>query len=238
MLMVVDDFTVSVKPGECVGIMGHSGCGKTTLLRILAGLLSPDSGSVDIQGKDGTIQDHPVAFVFQEPYLLPWRTVYKNVLLTLQITDNEQSRDTVVDHWLSVVGLIESKLKYPHELSGGMRSRCALARALAMETDFLFMDEPFGNLDAATRFELQEVVRRVIRERERIAVIVTHSINEAIFMCDEIFAFKEVCGGVESQDYLRVANPLHDAFSRPADVWESSGADRLRRQIVNFMQQS
>ncbi len=167
-------FSIQIPKYEFVSILGPSGCGKSTLLRILAGLLDPTQGEVK-----RTTQH--LGFVFQDPELLPWRTVHENVRLPLELTQSQGDPDS----WIQRVGLQAAGNLYPRELSGGMRMRTSLARALTRKAECLFFDEPFSALDEPTRFSLQEEVRQ-LQVQSFTALFVTHSLSEALFLSDRI----------------------------------------------------
>jgi NitT/TauT family transport system ATP-binding protein len=179
--------SLAIETGEFVTIVGQSGCGKTTLLKILAGLLTRTAGAVTLRGErvDGPRRD--IGVVFQDPVLLPWRTVLDNVMLPVEVLRLERlpyrsrARDLV-----RLVGLEGFEDKYPHELSGGMRQRVALARALVHDPSLLLMDEPFGALDAMTREFMNLELLRIWQEAKKTIVFITHSIPEAVFLADRV----------------------------------------------------
>jgi NitT/TauT family transport system ATP-binding protein len=190
-LGVLDGISFSVEYGELVCILGPSGCGKTTILRIAAGLIPFDSGTVLINGED--IRKNRdcfknVSVVFQEPRLLPWRTARQNVNLSLELRkDGHDEGDLgAVDAALSMVGLSEFTGAYPHELSGGMKQRVSLARAIVTEPEILFMDEPLTGLDLRNREELQDEIVRIWSQKKVTLLLVTHDPAEAIRMADRI----------------------------------------------------
>ena len=183
----LSDVSLEVAPGEFVTIVGPSGCGKTTLLRIMAGLLRPTSGTVHLLGRPVTGPSRSVGVVFQDPVLLPWRTVLDNVMLPVQVLrlERERYRARALD-LLGLVGLRGFEGKYPHELSGGMRQRVSLARALVHDPALLLMDEPFGALDEMTRERLNIELLELWRRMESTIVFVTHSISEAVFLSTRV----------------------------------------------------
>ena len=184
---VLDDFDLSMEPGEFVSLIGPSGCGKTTALRIVAGLLEQSSGTVVVDGKPSTGPSRDKAIVFQHFNLLPWRTAIDNVAYGLELhgVPKTQRMETAREY-LDLVGLTASASKYPAELSGGMRQRIGIARALAIHPKLLLMDEPFGALDALTREHLQGQLARICAERNLTTLFVTHSIDEAIYLSDRV----------------------------------------------------
>ncbi|MGA3094659.1 MAG: ABC transporter ATP-binding protein [Dehalococcoidales bacterium] len=195
-LAVLDSISFSVEHGEMVCILGPSGCGKTTLLRIAAGLIPFDSGTVLVGGED-IRNNHDylktVSVVFQEPRLLPWRTARQNVHLSLELRkDGHDEGDLgAVDAALSMVGLSEFTGAYPHELSGGMKQRVSLARAIVTEPEILFMDEPLTGLDLHNREELQDEIVRIWSQKKVTLLLVTHDPAEAIHMADRIIVLSE-----------------------------------------------
>jgi len=190
-LGVLDGISFSVRRGELVCILGPSGCGKTTLLRIAAGLIPFDSGTVLVGGEDiRQNRDYlrTVSVAFQEPRLLPWRTARQNVRLSLELRkDGQGERDmAAVDNALALVGLSEFTKSYPHELSGGMKQRVSLARAIVTEPEILLMDEPLTGLDLRNREELQDEIVRIWSQKKVTLLLVTHDPAEAIHMADRI----------------------------------------------------
>lgn len=233
---VIKDVSITIHEGECIGILGRSGCGKTTLLRMLSGLLKPDEGEIGAYNQKNRLSEYPVAFVFQEPYLLPWRSVRDNIKLAYQMSKSKCFPEEELSNLLECIGLKDSAWKYPHEISGGMESRCALARALAVKSNFLFMDEPFGNLDVGTRFELQIVVKEAIIRERRCAILVTHSIEEAIFLCNKIYVFRHFCGGIKNKDYLEIDNDLSQSISNPSKIRGNPQYLGLIDKILSFLE--
>ncbi|MCD0452928.1 ABC transporter ATP-binding protein [Actinocorallia sp. API 0066] len=176
----LEDVTLSVARGEFVAIVGPSGCGKSTLLRLAAGLERPTAGSVAL----GTSS---AAFIFQDPTLLPWRSVRKNVALLTQLAKlPKDERERRVDAAVEAVGLTAFAKQLPRALSGGMRMRVSLARALALEPEVMLLDEPFGALDELTRDEMQSQLLELHRRAEFTAMLVTHSVSEAVYLADRV----------------------------------------------------
>jgi NitT/TauT family transport system ATP-binding protein len=194
---VFSEIDLSIERGEFVAIVGESGSGKTTLLRILAGLEAADAGSVALGGK----QMHGVGtergMVFQEPRLLPWLTVRKNVSLGLELRGLPRPAiERIVGEFLDLVGLGKFASAYPGQLSGGMAQRVGIARALATSPEILLLDEPFGALDAMTRLRLQRELERIWQQRRVTMIMVTHDIEGAVYLADKIVVMSRERDGI------------------------------------------
>jgi NitT/TauT family transport system ATP-binding protein len=186
-VLALSDIDLDIRDGEFVSLLGPSGCGKSTLLKIVAGLLDASAGSVEIDGAVVTAPGPERAVVFQDYALFPWMTVEDNVEFGLEARGVPlDKRRQVSAELLKVVGLQEFAKKYPHHLSGGMKQRVSIARALAVEPQILLMDEPFGALDAQTRSVMQEELLRIWKVYRKTVVFVTHSIEESIYLSDRI----------------------------------------------------
>jgi NitT/TauT family transport system ATP-binding protein len=201
---------LSVPAGAFVSLLGPSGCGKSTLLRIIAGLAAQTSGSVT--WNDETSR-RSIGFVFQEPTLMPWATVWDNVYLPLRLSG--ASRNGVVEHvgsMIESVGLAGFESVYPRELSGGMRMRVSIARALVTRPQLLLLDEPFAALDEITRFRLNEDLLRLWREYECTIVFVTHSVFESVFLSERIVIMTKRPGRVASEVAIELDYPREDSL--------------------------
>ena len=188
-VLALSDVSLDVAPGEFLSLLGPSGCGKSTLLRLIADLLQPTSGAVQVRGKSASRsrRDREYGMVFQSPVLYDWRTVAKNVQLPLEIVGlPRKERDDRTKRLLKLVGLQDFQHKYPWQLSGGMQQRVSIARALSFQPGILLMDEPFGALDEMTRDRLNLELLNVWSETGTTIVFVTHSIPEAVFLSDRI----------------------------------------------------
>ena len=175
--VVLNQISFDVKKGEIVAIVGPSGCGKSTLLNLISGLIQPDSGKIEINGK--------VGYMFQKDHLFEWRTVYKNITLGPEIAKIKIEPEKI-DQILKKYGLYDFKNHYPKELSGGMRQRVALLRTLALDPDILLLDEPFSSLDYQTKITVQDDIYKIIKDAQKTTLLVTHDITEAIAMADRV----------------------------------------------------
>ena len=181
------DMTIQFPKGQLTSLLGPSGCGKTTLLKIIAGLLPPTTGRVTVNGVEVTGPGEERAFVFQDFALMPWASVLRNAAFGLELRGVAKSeRHAIAEKYIEAVGLKGYENLYPHELSGGMRQRVGLARALAVDADVLLMDEPFSAVDEQTRRKFQEDLLDVIKEEGKTFIFVTHSIEEAVYVSHSI----------------------------------------------------
>jgi len=208
------DTSLDVTRGELVCLIGPSGCGKSTLLNVIGGLLRPSSGAVEIAGRPvrGPMP-RDVAFVFQESALFPWNTVFENIVLGMKFQGvTKTERQGRAQRSLAAVGLNEFAQHYPGQLSGGMRQRAALARALSLETGILLMDEPFGALDEQTRMILGEDLSILLANTEKTIVFVTHSLGEAVFLADRVAVFSARPGTIKQIIAVDEPHPRRPEF--------------------------
>lgn len=205
---ILDDVSLEIEKGEFICLLGPSGCGKSTLLNVMAGFLKPTSGEVIIDGKKVEKPSIENVTIFQNYGLLPWRTVRKNVELGLETKKvSKEERERIARKYIEMVGLGEAEKKHPWQLSGGMQQRVAIARALAVDPEVLFMDEPFGALDAITRMKLQDDISRISQETKKTVIFVTHDIEEAVFLADRVVVLSANPGKIKS--ILNIKMPKH-----------------------------
>ena len=232
--LVIERLDMTIGSGRFVSLVGPSGCGKTTVLSMIAGLIRPAAGEVLVERKQVNGPSPGVGYMLQQDYLLPWKTIYDNVIIGLRLRgmltgDNER----YARHLLEEVGLWQARQLYPHQLSGGMRQRAALARTLVSRPDILLLDEPFSALDYLTKLQLEHVVASMLSQHGITALLVTHDLTEAIAMSDTIMLMRKNPGRIdrvlEVPDHLRAARPMA-ARSLPGfkdmfdDMWRWFGS--------------
>lgn len=215
---VFHDLSLEISQGEFVAVVGPSGCGKTTLLNLLSGFLRPSSGSFAYSGR--------VRMVYQHDSLLPWKTAAQNIALGLRDLHSETERERQLKEMLRLIKLEEFAAHYPHQLSGGMRQRVELARALAGDTDILLLDEPFSSLDYLARLRLRRELVRMLKELPRTVVLVTHDIEEAAQLADRIL--------VLSERPARICRELQVAIPRPRDLTHPKVVETVHAILAEF----
>jgi NitT/TauT family transport system ATP-binding protein len=221
-LRVLQDISFDVYPREFVCVLGPSGSGKTTLLRILAGLVSPSSGSFMF----GHGEQPSIGMVFQQANLMPWRTVIENIMLPLEVKNMEDRRALAKAHeMVELVGLQGFEASLPRDLSGGMAQRVAIARALIHDPDLLLLDEPFGSLDALTRERMWNELSRIWQMRQKTVIMVTHSINESLFLADRVLVLTQRPGKVKLDLIVNLPRPRND------DIRYTPHFGRLARKL-------
>jgi len=212
----LDGVTFDVPKGELTSIIGPSGCGKTTTLKVIAGLAEPTSGTIEVNGVPVTEPGPDRAFVFQDFALLPWATVLRNAAFGLELRGvPRKQREEAAREYVEKVGLSGFEDAYPHQLSGGMRQRVGLARALAVDAEILLMDEPFASVDEQIRRQFQEDLLHLLSDERKTVIFVTHSIEEAVYVSDQIV--------ILSRGPSRVTNVVRPGVDR------SGGSDGIRR---------
>jgi nitrate ABC transporter ATP-binding subunit len=232
--VIVEDFQLSVAEGEVVALIGHSGCGKSTILSIIAGLEDATMGGVILDGREVTGPGPDRGVVFQSPNLLPWMTAYDNVMLGVsQVAGHlgRRRRGIIVEHYLRLVGLEDAMHRKPSELSAGMKQRVGLARAFALSPKLLLLDEPFGALDSLTRFELQDVLLTLCAQDRKTAFMVTHDVDEALFVSDRVAM-------MTSGPAARLGGIVEIPFPRPrvrTSVLEHPRYYELREELIAFL---
>ncbi len=225
-LHVIDDFSREVATGELVALVGPSGCGKSTLLHIAAGLETPSGGRMLADGRQIEGPHPERTLMFQENALYPWLTLLQNVALALEFQKvGKQEARKQAFGWLEKVNLKGFEQYFPHQVSGGMRQRAALARAFISRPKALLLDEPFGALDALTRMTLQDVLRQLIREERPTVLLVTHDVDEALFLADRILVFSARPAVVLKEFNLTHCEKTHDLSEFSA----------MRRQILGLL---
>jgi len=216
-LVVLDRLRFSIGANEFLCLLGRSGCGKTTVANLMAGLLPCSEGSVTIDGAPVDARRHELAFVFQEPSLWPWRTVRSNIRIGLEIKRvPSQEIDRRVREMIELVGLEGFEDYYPYQISGGMKQRVAIARAFAVDADLILMDEPFAALDAQTRTSMQAEVLRIWEKRKTTVVFVTHNLEEAVYLAERIILLTEKPTRIKAS--LEVDLPRPRDFADPRFV--------------------
>lgn len=215
---VLRELSLEIERGEFVAVVGPSGCGKTTLLNLLSGYDQPSSGSIKREGR--------VRMVYQQDGLFPWQTVTENIALGLRHIGDAKERERQVDEMLRLIRLEGFENHYPHQLSGGMRQRVELARALAGDSDILLMDEPFSALDYLTRLRMRQELARLLGERPRTVVLVTHDIEEAAQLADRVI--------VLSERPARIRYELSIAAPRPRDLTHPEVVNATHRILTEL----
>jgi len=234
--VIVENFDLRIRKGEFITLIGHSGCGKSTVLAMIAGLSDVSSGGIVLAGKEVTGAGPDRGVVFQAPCLLPWLTAFENVMLGVEqvyYTADPEERRQIVEYYLTVVGLGDAMHKKPAELSQGMRQRCGIARAFALSPKMLLLDEPFGMLDSLTRAELQQVLIDLWQKDRKTALMVTHDVDEALFLSDRVVM-------MTSGPAATVGEILEIKFPRPRSrkqLLEDPEYYRLREELIGFLEE-
>jgi len=225
-IKVIDDLSLSVYDQEFLSIVGASGCGKSTLLNIIAGLLPPGGGTIILNDERITGPGPDRTMVFQDDAVFPWYTVRKNIEYGIKISmSDKQQRNKEIEHTLDLVGLTDNDDMYPRQLSGGMRKRVDVARAIITKPEVLLMDEPFAALDVMTKQKLQDQFLKIWNETKMTVVFVTHDLEEALYMADRVVVMSNYPG--------RISRVVDVPFGRPRDkdLKTSSEFTKLRREL-------
>ena len=234
--VIVENFDLSVRKGEFIALIGHSGCGKSTVLSMVAGLTEATSGGVILTGKEVVGAGPDRGVVFQSPCLLPWLTAFENVLLGVDqvyYTADPVERRQIAEYYLAVVGLADAMHRKPAELSQGMRQRAGIARAFALSPKVLLLDEPFGMLDSLTRYELQDVLLELWQKDQKTALMVTHDVDEALYLADRVVM-------MTNGPAATVGEILEVKFPRPRSrkqLLEDPEYYRLRELLIGFLEE-
>ncbi|MCT2536060.1 ABC transporter ATP-binding protein [Aquibacillus koreensis] len=201
----VQNISFSAKPGEIIGLLGTSGCGKSTILRAISGLDTDYDGDISINGNTSKEIHDTTGFIFQEPRLLPWLDVLENV--TFGLKGKKQEKEVLAKEYIESVGLQGNEHLYPRELSGGMAQRVAIARALVTSPEILLLDEPFSALDAFTKMQLQDLLLDVWKTYQSTIVLVTHDIDEALYLCDRVIILRGQPGEIDRDILIEEKRP-------------------------------
>ncbi|MDH1252171.1 ABC transporter ATP-binding protein [Comamonas thiooxydans] len=229
-IAALQDFNLDIREGEFFTLLGPSGCGKSTFLNVLAGLARKTGGSISIDGQPASGINREQGVVFQGYALFPWRTVLQNIEVGLEIRKiPKRERRETAEQFLHLVGLAGFGQRYPHELSGGMRQRVAIARSLAYSPSLLLMDEPFAALDAQTREILQSELLRIWEQHKTTIVFITHSLDEAIYLSDRIAVMTHRPGRIKSVLDIALPRP------RPAEIRHAPAFVQLREQAWDVL---
>jgi NitT/TauT family transport system ATP-binding protein len=231
-IMALKNVSLDIREGEFISLLGPSGCGKTTLLRIIADLLQPTSGSVSIRGqspRDIRLQQK-YGIVFQNPVLYDWRTVRRNICMPMEIMGiPKKERTARINRMLEMVGLQDFGYKYPFELSGGMQQRVGIARALALDPEFLLMDEPFSALDEFTREKMNEDLLDIWSKTNKTVIFVTHNIPESVFLSDRVVVLSPHPGRLSAIVDIDLPRPRVNALRETPEFYQHIA--RIRRSF-------
>ena len=235
-LTVVEDFNLNIRKGEFIALIGHSGCGKSTVLSMLAGLTDVSQGGIVLSGREVNSAGPDRGVVFQSPCLLPWFTAFENVMLGINqvyYTATRLERRQIAEYYLTLVGLGDAMHKRPGELSQGMRQRCGIARAFALSPKMLLLDEPFGMLDNLTKMELQGVLLDLWQRDQKTALIVTHDVDEALYLADRVVMMTDGPNAT-------VGDILEVNFPRPRNrkaLLEDPAYYAARAHLITFLEE-
>jgi bicarbonate transport system ATP-binding protein len=231
---VLEDVNLNIEKGEFICLIGHSGCGKSTLLNTIAGFTRATTGTVELKGQPILKPGPDRMMVFQNYALLPWKTAFENIYLAVNSVHPQKSKaekTSIVNEHLAMVGLSDAADKKPKQLSGGMRQRVSIARALSIRPEILILDEPFGALDQITKEELQEELMTICGEQNSTVLMITHDIDEALFLADKLVM-------MTNGPAAKIGEVLHIPFDRPRDrdhIMEDPEYYNLRNYALDFL---
>jgi len=232
----LDTTSFDIRPGEFLSVVGPSGCGKSTLLMLIAGLTQPSAGRVEIAGKRITAPISDIGIVFQEDLLLEWKHTIDNILMQGAFRDmRKQDLRSRAEELLDLVGLSEFANVYPHELSGGMRQRASICRALVHEPPLLLMDEPFGALDAMTRDQMTLDIQDLLEGTRTTVLFITHSIAEAVMLADRVLVFGPPPGRIVDELVVDLPRPRHLSVRETPEFAELAGRIRARLEAMGVI---
>ncbi|MGJ8642256.1 MAG: ABC transporter ATP-binding protein [Luteolibacter sp.] len=229
--VAVENFNLNIKQGEFVGLIGHSGCGKSTVLTMLAGLNDISGGGIIVDDKEISDSGPDRAVVFQSPCLMPWLNAFQNVMIGVKNVyphATKKERKEITEYALAVCGLGDSMKKHPREMSGGMQQRVGIARAIALKPKVLLLDEPFGRLDSLTRMDLQDTILQILNKERITTMIVTHDVDEAVFLCDRVAM-------MTNGPRATLGEVLEIGFERPRDRKEIMNDPMFYRYIDHLV---
>ena len=236
----LQDVSVTMKSGEFVSLVGPSGCGKSTILRLVAGLILPTLGRVTVDGAEVEAPSPERGVVFQNPTLFPWLTVEKNIAFSLDVRGMKNGKAERVDQMIRMIGLERFRNDYPAQLSGGMAQRVALVRTLINEPEILLLDEPLGALDEFTRMNMQDEILNIWSQRKQLALMVTHSIDEAVYMGTRVLVMESNPGRIVAdikidEDFPRDRSSASFVEYRNEILNRSTSAGRKTKKIYKAM---
>ena len=224
----ISDISITLTDGEFVSLVGPSGCGKSTLLRLISGLILPTTGEIILNGKVIDKPNEKIAMVFQKPTLFPWLTVRDNIAFGPRL--KKEVNDILINNMIELIGLKEFANDYPHQLSGGMSQRVALARAIINEPEILLLDEPLGALDAFTRMKMQEEILSLWEKNKQLAIMVTHDIEEAVYMSTKVIVIDNRPGRIKNILDINLNN-RHDRSSKEFIEYRNKILNLLKNNI-------
>jgi len=229
-MLILKDISINLYENEFVTILGPSGSGKSTLFNIISGLLPPDEGKVFVEDSDYTNKSGRVSYMYQKDLLMPWKKIIDNVSIPLVIKGkNKKEAREIVKEYFEIFGLNGFEYKYPHQLSGGMRQRAALLRTYMFSKDIILLDEPFGGLDAITKYKMQDWLLEILRELNASVLFITHDIEEAIFLSDRIYILSDRPSYIKEEIKIDIERP------RKREITTTTEFNNIKRHILNIL---